>query len=139
MKKTPYERIMKKSKKVGDCLEFRGNKINIDGYGLLWIEGRSVRVHRFIWEHHNGTIPEGMVVCHRCDNPPCHNPDHLFLGTQKENMIDCASKGRAGGQSKTHCKNGHSFSGKNLKLTPKGHRVCLACKRETMRKLRSKQ
>ena len=57
---------------------------------------RSVIRHASIvaWELTHGAIPQGQLVCHRCDNPPCCNPSHLFLGTQKENLRDCIRKGR---------------------------------------------
>lgn len=58
------------------------------------------RSHRVAWELTNRPIPEGMLVCHRCDNPPCCRPDHLFLGTHDENMADKSAKGRARGREK---------------------------------------
>src|SRR5216684_5338726 len=64
------------------------------GYGCLRIEGRTERAHRLSWEIHNGPIPDGMDVLHRCDHRPCARPDHLFLGTALDNMHDAAIKGR---------------------------------------------
>jgi hypothetical protein len=61
---------------------------------------RIVLVHRVAWELTNGPIPLGQCVLHRCDNPPCCNPKHLFLGTQDDNMADMASKGRGVGRPK---------------------------------------
>jgi len=74
------------------------------GYGKLSSRrGRSgspERAHRVSFEKHYGEIPERAFVCHKCDNPECTNPDHLFLGTQKDNMMDCAKKGRISEKSK---------------------------------------
>ena len=83
----------KKVKKTDGCWEWIGGKFT-SGYGLYKVQGITSRVHRLSWEIHNGTIPEGMCVCHSCDNPPCVNPNHLWLGTSQENTQDKMSKGR---------------------------------------------
>ena len=65
------------------------------GYGRIKINGRSIRAHRFAWSLANGSIPKGLCVLHKCDNPPCVRIDHLFLGTVAENNTDMHIKGRA--------------------------------------------
>ena len=64
------------------------------GYGQFRHAGKIKRAHRVAWELANGEIPKGLLVLHKCDVPECVNPDHLFLGTQKENMQDCSKKDR---------------------------------------------
>ena len=70
-------------------------KIGMDGYGLIMIDNKRNRVSRVSYELFNGAIGDNMLVCHTCDNPPCINPDHLFVGTNKDNMKDMANKKRA--------------------------------------------
>jgi hypothetical protein len=65
-----------------------------EGYGAFWLDQRHQPSNRVAWTLTNGDIPEGMVVCHKCDNPPCCNPAHFFIGTRAENDEDRIAKGR---------------------------------------------
>lgn len=69
------------------------------GHGVLRFKNKMVKAHRVSWEIFRGEVPEGMCVLHKCDIPNCVNPDHLFIGTQTDNMKDMDSKGRRGRRS----------------------------------------
>ena len=95
---TPRERLFTKivqSPNPDACWAWTGRVLpGPRGYGSLKVDGRETLAHRLMWELTNGPIPDGLCVCHRCDNPPCCNPDHLFLGTKKDNTLDALEKGR---------------------------------------------
>ena len=106
----------------GGCWVWTGTR-QVFGYGISL---RYRLAHRVSWEIANGPIPDGLWVLHRCDNPPCVNPAHLFLGTQTENMRDMTAKGRHPHSRRTTCKNGHPFDRLHMhrgRLT----RVCSVC------------
>ena len=78
---------------VSGCVEFTGCKSD-DGYGRINKNGKLVYIHREIFKEFNGDFDAKLSVCHKCDNPSCINPNHLFLGTHTDNMRDMFSKGR---------------------------------------------
>lgn len=78
-----------------DCWEWQGSR-QAFGYGGIQVDGKKWRTHRLSYFVFVGALPEGMLVCHKCDNPPCVNPSHLFLGTHSDNMMDASKKGRIG-------------------------------------------
>lgn len=90
---TSEERFWPRVSKTPTCWLWQGGK-SPKGYGKFWIANKDIRAHRQAWVFTHGPIPIGLVVCHRCDIPSCVNPEHLFLGTQDDNVRDCVIKGR---------------------------------------------
>ena len=106
---TVAERVMHKVRQVGRCWEWTGASNGV-GYGEIRLsKTRMVYTHRLAYELTWGPIPEGMVIAHRCDNPRCLKPSHLFPATQAENMQDMVAKGRARRRIATHCPLGHAY------------------------------
>lgn len=93
-KKVPVHlRFWDKVKKTRSCWVWQGSKHGY-GYGLIRVDTKMLLTHRVCWQISRGAIPHGLQVLHRCDNPPCVRPEHLFLGTQAENVEDMVRKGR---------------------------------------------
>ena len=129
---TPGERIAAQSAVNLDtgCVEWTGY-VQPNGYVKLHAGGFKWG-HRVAWEAVNGPIPDGLQVCHRCDNPKCLNVEHLFLGTQKDNMQDAKAKGRTRNGHPPlapFCKRGHDRAVHTGYYTDRGkrRRYCLRC------------
>ena len=100
------ERFWNKVNKNGTYCERLGSKCwlwmghktggKYGGYGLILKNGKNISTHRLSWTLANGTIPESIKILHKCDNPPCCNPDHLYPGTDLENAQDRDIRGRNG-------------------------------------------
>lgn len=89
------KRFWEKVEKTDGCWNWIGAKSKA-GYGQIRADGKCQYAHRAMWEKsHLLKIPEGFYICHRCDNPGCVNPEHLFLGTPKDNRQDSVRKGRS--------------------------------------------
>lgn len=119
------------------CWLWGGGKLKT-GYGCfngkLENARKAWRAHRFSWLVHGKDLVDGMDLCHTCDNRLCVNPDHLWIGTRKENLQDCRNKGRNPTWGKTHCKHGHEFTEDNIMIRYDGFRECLTCSRETKKR-----
>lgn len=122
--------FVEKTSRTG-CWTWTGKR-NRAGYGL-W--GKKL-AHRVSLAMEQGPIAEGMLALHRCDNPPCVNPKHLYPGSSKDNVRDMLARGRDARSvhgPKTHCSRGHEYAGDNVRVRKTGARVCLTCARTAKR------
>lgn len=94
---TVEEQFWARIEKQDGCWEWTGNADG-QGYARFKVDRVTHFGHRYSYELHHGPIPEGLVVRHKCDNPPCVNPDHLEIGTHQDNMNDMIARGRAAWQ-----------------------------------------
>lgn len=132
------ERFFSKIQKQKSCWLWNASRMP-KGYGQLNDKGKVWRAHRLSWVIHYGPIPENLFVCHSCDNPPCVNPKHLWLGTRSENMKDMILKGRfltkmaRDNINKTECPKGHEYNTQNTYVCSRGKRSCRICRKENDR------
>ena len=133
-------RFMCKVKKTRSCWEWTACK-DINGYGKYRIDNKLKYAHRVSYNLYKGKIKKGHCIMHKCDNPSCVNPDHLLVGTQKDNILDMHKKLRGKNvladrnKKKTHCINGHKFNKENTYINKKGHRQCRRCDQNRTRRL----
>lgn len=136
------QRFWSKVNKTNGCWEWQA-ALDKDGYGRIGTPGKpsfSVKAHRYSWMLHFGDFDRRMLVCHHCDNPSCVRPEHLFLGTAKDNSQDMSRKQRGKGQSKESCVNGHPRDRANTYIRKDRdgrNRQCRACDAERKRLARS--
>lgn len=101
------------------------------GYGHFFINKKLTGAHRASWMIYNGELSLiGKNVCHRCDTPACVNPEHLFLGSQSDNVRDMHNK-RRGAKKKSVCRKGHVLNEDNTSLNKNGYRRCKKCTNST--------
>lgn len=115
------------------CWRWPGSKA-INGYGQTAYRGNVTRVHRMMYQLVHGVrLQAEQYVCHSCDVRDCCNPDHLWVGSASDNMMDASRKGRHHEVRRNHCKRGHPLFGDNLYIGTAGARQCLTCGRARMR------
>lgn len=126
----------------GDCWEWTAAR-TVHGYGRVRWQGHVRRVHRVVAHlvYELNLDDPAQRALHRCDNPPCFNPDHLYVGTQSDNVADMVARGRARGGDKPHqfCNQGHALSGDNILRRRTGARRCRECARAANRAYRQRR
>lgn len=141
---TPEERFWPKVNKIeGGCWEWTA-ALKDFGHGQFYLSpGKLVSAHRFSFELVNGPTPTGLFVCHKCDNPKCVNPGHLFLGSPQDNMVDKTLKGRHHCEKQTHCKHGHELTPENLVVRESALSItryrCKTCQKAQIAKREAKR
>lgn len=129
-----YKRMIRERVKVTDagCWVWQG-AVQTQGYGLRSYRGKYWRTHRLAYYLWKGDIPKGMDVCHTCDVRLCINPDHLWVGTRSENMLDASYKRKWPHQAAPTCEHGHPRTPENVYMYMGRQQKCRVCIRAKMR------
>lgn len=131
-----FQAFVDNSGDVEDCHEWQGSRDG-HGYGRFRIGGRTQLAHRWILGHLRGhALTDDEKALHHCDNPPCCNPRHLYIGTQTENMQDAVQRNRLRpwNANKQVCDNGHDLTPANVYIAPNGTRKCRTCRADAQRR-----
>jgi hypothetical protein len=145
------ERFFQKVVKTETCWFWSG-AYNSRGYGSFSYNQKRISAHKYSYQSFVGEIPDGMYVCHSCDNKKCVNPQHLWLGTPKDNTQDMIAKGRGAFQQellhkqfqkRSHCKRGHDFAVVGYRYGTKSdgrkYRTCKECQKIKQREHRARK
>ena len=115
-----------------ECWPWKG-ALGSHGYGRVNFQGVHMTASRAVFSAVHGRVPDGLLVCHKCDNPPCVNPEHLFVGTYQDNVTDMMQKGRGRwvtrSEKRTYCRKGHLLAATEYIVPSTGSRLCGVCMR----------
>jgi hypothetical protein len=133
--RNPVDRVVERSSISGPCIVFDGAKI--EGYGVMSVANKVVRVHRLMWEQLVGPIPDGMTLDHLCRNHACWWSDHLEVVPRGENALRGFGP-TAQNRRKTVCNSGHALTGENV-YEYRGERRCRRCAQDRKREWKERQ
>lgn len=133
--KLKLKSIFAKCKKINSCLEYQGAYWK-RGYPQICYKKKQYKGHRLVLFLIDEVFENDKMCLHKCDNPKCLNPNHLYWGTAKDNAIDMYSRGRR--KKYTHCPHGHEYTTLNTRMTKAGSKTCIICQNIRNKKIYDK-